>query len=191
MITLTELKSNYLNVSGSTYDSQLQLIIDTATKQIEQYCQQNLLSTSLTKEAIVYYGRDIDIDGCYGVPLTVTLVQEKELISDTYTTVDGSNYATVTDGKSYKVLFTIDPMRYVKITYTQGYTTSNAPSALKQGVGQLCVEMYRASFMESSTNTFGVESISTNTPAGTETIKYVPLMKVVKQFVSDWRIARI
>lgn len=191
MITLTELKSNYLNVTGTTYDSQLQLIIDTATKQVEQYCQQSLLSISLTKEAIVYYGRDVDIDGCFAVPLTVTLVQEKELISDTYATVDASEYATLTDGKSYKVLFTRDPMRYVKITYTQGYTTSNAPSALKQGVGQLCVEMYRASFMESSVNTFGVESISTNTPAGTETIKYVPLMKVVKQFVSDWRIARI
>lgn len=191
MITLTELKTNYLNVSGSTYDSQLQLIVDTATKQIEQYCQQNLLSISLTKECIVYYGRDIDIDGIWGVPLTVSLVQEKELISDSYTTVDASEYATVTDGKSYKVLFTRDPMRYVKITYTQGYTTSNAPSALKQAVGLLCMEMYRASFMESSTNTFGVESISTNTPAGIETIKYVPLMKVVKQYVSDWRIARI
>lgn len=191
MITLTELKTNYLNVSGNTYDSQLQLIIDTAVKQLEQYCQQNLLSVSLTKECIVYYGRDIDIDGIWGVPLTVTLVQEKELISDTYTTVDASEYATVTDGKSYKVLFTRDPLRYVKITYTQGYTTSNAPSALKQAVGQLSVEMYRASFMESAVNTFGLESVSTSTPAGTTTIKYVPLMKSVKQFVSDWRIARI
>lgn len=191
MITLTELKTNYLNVSGSAYDTQLQLIIDAAVKQLEQYCQQNLLSVSLTKEAIVYYGRDIDIDGIWGVPLTVTLVQEKANITDAYTTISSSDYATYTDGKTYKVIFTRDTERYVKITYTQGYTTSNAPSALKQAVGNLALEMYKASFMESSVNTFGVESVSTNTPAGTTTVKYVPLMNTVKQYVSDWRIARI
>lgn len=191
MITLTELKANYLNVSGTTYDTQLQLILDAAVKQLEQYCQQNLLSTSLSQEQIMYYGRDIEIDGCYGVPFTVTLVQEKANITDAYTTVNSSDYATYTDGKTYKVIFTRDTERYVKITYTQGYTTSNAPSALKQAVGQLSLEMYKASFMEMGVNTFGVESVSTNTPAGTTTVKYVPLMNSVKQYVSDWRIARI
>jgi hypothetical protein len=190
MITLNEFKTDYLNVATSetTYDTILQRFIDTAVEQLEAYCGQSLLTTSKTFE-YRRYSQLLDIAEVYRVPFTPTLVQDRESFSDSY--VANTAYAVETDGRNYRLYFTTLPARYVKVTATVGYTTSNAPAPLKEATGRLALELVRSSIVPTMNgeNTFGIESISTSTPVGTTTIKLVPLSKEVRAYVNDWRVS--
>ncbi len=189
MITLNEFKTDYLAVATSetTYDTILQRFIDTAVEQLEAYCGQSLLTTSKTFE-YRRYSQLLDIAEVYRVPFTPTLVQDRESFSDSY--VANTAYAVETDGRNYRLYFTTLPARYVKVTATIGYTTSNAPAPLKEATGRLGLELFKGSHINAGdNNTFGIDSISTSTPVGTTTIKLVPLSKEVRAYVNDWRVS--
>lgn len=136
MITLTELKT-YLNITDSNKDSLLQSCIDASVKEIEDYCNRKLSSGTYTEylngngrteiylrnypinevTSILYY---TDYDGYDDIFITGDTPENSVLI------IEQTNCI-----KLLKCYYFFKGCKNIKITYTAGFDTDDAPEDIK------------------------------------------------------------
>lgn len=191
MITLNELKTNYLGIATSEVgkDTQLQIIIDVATKSIEQYCGQVLLQRSTVTDYQLNSRYLLEIQA-YNVPMTITNVIGGDYFAPSgWSTITSDEYefSLVNGWYAFFLKDSADFRRYVRITANVGWVVANIPIALKEACGRMCVEMIEESRVLGGVSRLGLSSVNEQTAVGSTSQTYYPVLDNVVKWLADYR----
>lgn len=145
IITLAELKT-YLKIGASTYDTELEQLIESASAMVENYISRCVVARAITNERhdMPYQGNIISLRN---FPVTVMpTVRSGADNSSEGSTVDSTGYRVNkrTGVITFDYKFADDIAQYFSVDYTAGIAASTAtvPYDLKMAAFLICANAY-------------------------------------------------
>lgn len=173
LITVTELKANWLNIGDSSQDTRLAALINQAGAIIDGICKQPIVQTTNPYEFIGSNGQTQLLP--YTVTTTLTSLQYKEAVTDsTWTTASGAIIVKA-DGV-YQVYYE-DGLTHPlwRANMTVGYTDTTCPQDIKSVCGEMVLELFKNSDFSGRENRLGLQSVANSEGGMTMTTIYKDL----------------
>lgn len=182
--TNTQIKTNYLNISGSTYDSILTALIAQAESIMKSMCYQPLsVETGMILEFTGNGSTEHLLS--YTVPVSLTSLEYKEKPSD-------ASWTSVTGAVAYKAddvqrLYLEEGFVYPFYRATADIGYSTVPDDLVNICSEMVVELFKATDYTDSDNRFGLASLATNEGGMSATTTYRDMMARYKDKLKKYK----
>lgn len=140
-VTLAQAKNQVgLPVSVTEYDDHLQMLIGAATDQFER-----MTRLALLPQTWVYERQQ----PCKAIELprspllSITTVESKENLEDSFVAVDSADYTLESDRSPARLTWADSMPKYIRVTYQAGYANPNAiPSETKLTILQIVTHYF-------------------------------------------------
>ena len=153
LTTVALVKSDYLNITESTYDTVITNLLTQASSKIESMCGQPLEAQAVTSYFEGGFGDWLHVK--YSVPFTVTSISYRDEPLDSWTAIDSGSYTTQGQWIYNDETFSES---YYKLVLSVGYST--IPDDLKHYASELTAAYYKASRHGDNTIGFGSINVS-------------------------------
>jgi hypothetical protein len=170
LVTVSEIKTSYLNIGDSTQDTRILWFILQAGLIIKGICKQPIETETV---ALDFVGNRMQTYLLpYTVPVTLTSLQYKEHVDDaTWTTATG---AIVVKADGVYQVYYAEGLNYVlwRANLTVGYTDANTPADIKSVCSEMVVELFKNTDYSGRENRIGLQSVASSEGGTTVTTVY-------------------
>lgn len=175
-VTAAELRA-HLRIDSTDYDTQLALLVESATDVIERYASKALIN----REVTAYFDSFDDLRLPLSPASSVSSVSYIPAGEDTYTTLSSDYYRLDSGGQNSEILAKsaysfpiIGTGSAVKVVYTAGYgsSSSSVPEALLMAVKMFASSLYQSP--EAFTTDNKTQSLDGNNVYKYLLFKYLP-----------------
>lgn len=173
LITVTELKSQWLNIGDSSQDTRLQALINQAGAIIDGICKQPIVQQTGPYDFI---GSNTQVQLLpYTVTTSLSSLQYKEKLTDAnWTTATGAIIVRA-DGV-YQVYYEDGLQHPVwRANVTVGFTDSTCPYDIKSVCGEMVLELFKNTDFSGRENRIGLQSVASAEGGTTTTTIYKDL----------------
>jgi len=173
LLTVTELKANWLNIGDSSQDTRLQALINQAGAMIDGICKQPIVQATGPYDFIGSNGQTQLLP--YTVTTTLLSLQYKEDVLDAAWTTATGAIIVKADGV-YQVYYE-DGLTYPvwRANVTVGYTDATCPYDIKSVCGEMVLELFKNTDFSGRENRLGLQSVASAEGGTTTTTIYKDL----------------
>ena len=173
LLTVTELKSQWLNIGDSSQDTRLAALINQAGAIIDGICKQPIVQQSGQYDftGSVYKVQVLP----YTITTALTSLQYKEEITDAAWTTASGAILVKADGV-YQVYYDDGLTHPVwRANVTVGYTDATCPYDVKSVCGEMVLELFKNTDFSGRENRLGLQSVASAEGGTTTTTIYKDL----------------
>lgn len=173
LLTVTELKANWLNIGDSSQDTRLQALINQAGAMIDGICKQPIVQATGPYDFIGSHHQTQLLP--YTVTTTLSSLQYKEDVLDAAWTTATGAIIVKADGV-YQVYYE-DGLTYPvwRANVTVGYTDATCPYDIKSVCGEMVLELFKNTDFSGRENRLGLQSVASAEGGTTTTTIYKDL----------------
>lgn len=190
MITPEYLRTNWLALGSDTsQDTLLQVLIDTATKQIREWCGQPLLEEE-DHEVIIPQGLHTTARLPFqGVPVELTSFKYRDTPLESWTAAEADTY-TVHQDRAGWWLYSSDFLVHAQYQalVTVGYALADMPANLQAACAYAAKELYYATGSSGKDDRFGVAAISDGNASGSVALTLASVQPTVMDMLRPYNI---
>jgi len=182
--SLADLKSKYLNITGTAEDAHLTEAMLLANGYLKAICRQPIEQETVTRYYAAPTGSVIELP--YTVPVTITTAHDRAEPTDSWTALTIT--PTVYDlERNQKALYLATGFsgNYHKIVLSVGYS-SGYPDVIRMVFAEMVKEIRSYSGFASEGDRFGVQSQATNMGGFSSTTTYKSLEKRWRSLLSPY-----
>lgn len=186
LLTVTELKANWLNIGDSSQDTRLAALINQAGAIIDGICKQPIVQDSSVFEFVGTHEQVQILP--YTVTTTLTSLQYKEEPDDAAWQTASAGIIVRTEGV-YQV-YLKDGLTYPlwRVNTTVGFTDATCPYDIKSVCGEMVLELFKNTDFSGRENRFGLQSVASAEGGTTTTTIYKDMTARFKQRLSPYRV---